>query len=210
MTLDPAGTPTNGDLTYSYRPSLLGQPSTFTLTGSGMDWSAGSRSGRVRYRDVRRLRLSFKPATMQSYRFLTEIWAEGTPKLDILSSSWKSMVEQERLDNSYAAFVTDLHARVAMAGSREPVRCDQGTNPFFYWPGLALFSVAALGLAATFVRALQLETYGGAAFLGAFGALLIWQGGNFFHRNRPGTYRPESLPPQLLPRQQSRRTSDHE
>lgn len=201
MTLDSAAMPANGDLTYSYRPSLLGQPSTFTLTGSGMDWSAGGRSGHIRYRDVRRLRLSFKPATMQAYRFLTEIWAEGAPRLDILSASWKSMVEQERRDNSYAAFVTELHARIATAGSRDPVRYEQGANPFFYWPGLVLFSVAGLGLAATFVRALQLETFGGAAFLGAFGALLIWQGGSFFHRNRPGIYRPDSLPPKLLPRQ---------
>ena len=111
MTLDRAGASANGNLTYSYRPSLLGAPWVFTLTDHGMDWTAGNRSGRVRYRDVRRLRLSFKPASMQTHRFLTEIWAEGAPKLQIVSASWKSMVEQERCDGPYAAFITELAAR---------------------------------------------------------------------------------------------------
>ncbi len=200
MTLDPAGAPENGDLTYSYRPSLLGAPWVFTLTDRGMDWTAGSRSGRVRYRDVRRLRLSFKPASMQTHRFLTEIWAEGAPKLQIVSASWKSMVEQERRDGPYAAFVTGLHARVAREHGPVPVRYDQGTNPFLYWAGLALYIAMALALAAVFVRALQVHALGGAAFIGAFVALFLWQGGNFFRRNRPGTYRPDALPVELMPR----------
>ncbi len=198
MTLDPTGTAANGDLTYSYRPSLLGAPWEFTLTDHGMSWSAGSRSGRVRYRDVRRLRLSFKPVSMQTHRFLTEIWAEGAPKLQIVSSSWKSMVEQERRDGPYAAFVTELHARIAR--ERGSVRYDQGASPFVYWPGLVLYTVVALALAAVFVRALEVHAIGGAAFIGAFVALFLWQGGNFFRRNRPGTYSPEALPDELMPR----------
>ncbi len=200
MTLDPAGPAANGDLSYSYRPSLLGAPWEFTLTEHGMNWSAGGRSGRVRYRDVRRLRLSFKPVSMQTHRFLTEIWAEGAPKLEIVSSSWKSMVEQERRDGPYAAFVAELHARIAREGGPVPVRYDQGASPLVYWPGLVLYTVVALALAAVFVRALEVHAIGGAAFIGAFVALFLWQGGNFFRRNRPGTYRPEALPKELMPR----------
>ncbi len=200
MTLETAGTSAKGDPAYSFRPALLGAPSTFTLTEGGMEWSVGSRTGRVRYRDVRRLRLSFKPGSMQAYRFLIEIWAEGAPKLDIASSSWKSMVEQERRDAPYAAFVAELHARVARAGSPGLVRYDRGANPFLYWPGLVLYSVLALGLVGTLVRALQLDTYGVAVFIGGFSALFLWQGGNFFRRNRPGVYRPDALPRELMPR----------
>jgi hypothetical protein len=99
------------DLTYAFRPSLLGPPMEFRLTGDAIAWSSGQQSGRVPLRDVRLVRMAFKPATMQPHRFVTELWAEGAPRLEIVSSSWKSLVEQERLDARYAAFVTELHRR---------------------------------------------------------------------------------------------------
>jgi hypothetical protein len=50
------------------------------------------------------------------------------------------------------------------------------------------------------VRALQADSKGGAAFIGGFLVLFLWQGGNFFRRNRPGLYRPEALPAELMPK----------
>ena len=35
---------------------------------------------------------------------------------------------------------------------------------------------------------------------GAFLALYLWQTENFLRRNRPGTYRPEALPKEVMPR----------
>ena len=50
------------------------------------------------------------------------------------------------------------------------------------------------------VRALQSDAKGGAAFIAGFLVLFLWQGGNFFRRNRPGLYRPEALPAELMPK----------
>jgi hypothetical protein len=183
---------------YAYRPSLLGAAHEFRLQGEALDWSAGGRSGHIPLRDVRLVRMSFKPGSMQPYRFITEIWAEGAPKLQIVSSSWKSMVEQERLDSRYVAFVTELHRRIALAGAR--ARFVQGKPALLYWPGVALFVVVGLMLAALVPHALQAHTLSGAAFIVAFLALFLWQGGNFFRRNRPGNYRPDALPAELLPK----------
>lgn len=185
-------------LDYAYRASLLGAPIEFRLRGETLEWRAGGRSGEVRLRDVRMVRMTFKPASMQPYRFVTEIWAEGAPKLQIVSSSWRSMVEQERLDRPYAVFVGELHRRIARAGA--PARFVQGKPALLYWPGLALYVAVALLLAALVPRALQAHTLGGAAFIVAFLALFLWQGGNFFRRNRPGQYRPDALPGELLPK----------
>ena len=77
---------------YAYRPSLLGAAWEFKLVGDGIDWSAGRKAGHIPFRTVRRLRMSYRPASMQSHRFMTELWADGAPKLEILSSSWKSLV----------------------------------------------------------------------------------------------------------------------
>ena len=186
------------ELVYAYQPSLLGAGWTFRLTGHSIVWAAGNKSGHVPYRAVRRVRMTYKPASMQMHRFITEIWAEGEPKLQIISTSWKSMVEQQRLDGPYAAFVRELHRRLAAAGA--PVDYVQGRSPFSYWPGLVLFLAVALGLTATAVRALQAHTLGAGAFVAAFLALFVWQGANFFRRNLPGRYTPEALPAALMPK----------
>lgn len=191
--------PQADDIVYMYRPSLLGAPWSFRLTPVGLVWEAGRRSGRIAYRDLRRVRLSFKPVSMQTHRYQTEIWADGAPRLVIVSSSWKSMVEQERLDKPYAAFVMALHRRLAEAEAR--VSYEQGSTPLRYWPGLTIFAVMAFGLAFLIMRALQAGTLAGAAFTGVFLALFLWHGGNYFRRNRPGVYRPDALPELLVPKE---------
>ena len=50
-------------------------------------------------------------------------------------------------------------------------------------------------------RALEAKAWGGAALIGLFLLLFVWQGGKFFRRNRPGDYRPDALPPDVSPHQ---------
>jgi len=183
---------------YRYRPSLMGAPSEFRLTDDSLDWSVGRRSGCVPLRDIRRLRMSYRPATMQSHRFVTEVWADGAPKLKIVSSSWKSMVEQERLDRPYSAFVNELHRRIARAGAAPLF--ERGNNPLIYWPGLIVFTATALGLVLLMLRVLFDGAFGGAGLIGAFFVLFLWQCGNIFRRNWPGRYRPDALPAVLMPK----------
>jgi hypothetical protein len=134
---------------------------------------------------------------MQNYRFVTEIWSQDGPKLDIVSSSWKSMVEQVRLDNDYRAFIAELHRRLIAAGTA--ARFDTGTNLPAFWGGLLLLVVASLGLAALVVRTIEANTTSAALLIGIFLAVFVWYGGNYFRRNRPGHYRPDALPQALLP-----------
>ena len=192
-----SGISTSAD-TYSFRPSLLGAPWRFELTGGGLDWSTGRKSGRMSYSAVRRVRLSYRPVNMQSQRFVTEIWAENAPKLQIVSSSWKSMFVQERLDGPYAAFVGELHRRIAGAATR--VIWEQGVGPLKYWPGSPSSLPRRSRWLRSAVRALQAQAFAAAALVAFFLASFLWQGGNFFRRNRPGHYRPQALPAEVMPK----------
>jgi hypothetical protein len=183
---------------YTYRPSVFGAPWEFKLTDDGIAWVAGSKFGRVPFRNIRRLRMSYRPANMQSHRFMTELWADGAPNLRIMSNSWKSMVEQERLDKPYSAFVCELHLRIVRAGTT--TLFERGSHRLVFWPGLIVFAGVVLGLFLLVVRALQADAMGGAAFIAVFCLLFIWRGGNFFRRNWPGLYRPDALPPELMPK----------
>ena len=187
-----------GGFAYAYKPSLLGAPWEFKLTAAGMDWSASGRSGHVPFRDVQRISMTFKPASMQTHRFVTEIWSKNAPKLTIVSSSWKGLVEQERLDRFYTTFIAELHRRLAQAGV--PVQCTQGRNPLVYWPGLVVFVIVAVALFAMTVHALQVGMFVAALFTGAFFLFFLWQSGNYFRRNRPGVYRVDTPPPDLMPK----------
>jgi hypothetical protein len=187
-----------GDVAYAYKSSLMGAPFEFRLAPDGLEWRKGANSGCAPYGRIRRIRLSFRPMTMQNYRFLAEVWPADGPKLMIASTSWKSLVEHERLDAGYRAFVTELSRRIGAAGGQ--TQFDTGSLPLLYWPGVVILVVASLAIAALAVRALQTGAWSGAAFVGAFLALFLWQAGNFFRRNRPGTYRPDAVPPQVLPK----------
>jgi hypothetical protein len=185
------------DPVYSYKPSLMGAPWELRLRPDALEWQTGRHEGRVPYGRITRVRLSFRPITMQTRRFLTEIWSVGAPRLPIASTSWRSVVEQGAQDEAYGAFIRELHRRIAAADAQ--IAFDAGSPPLLYWPGLAIFAVGTLGLAALTVRALMVDAYAGAAFVAAFLGLFLWQSGNYFWRNRPGTYRPEALPKALVP-----------
>ncbi|HKS62677.1 MAG TPA: hypothetical protein VJT13_13315 [Xanthobacteraceae bacterium] len=187
-----------GEFSYAYKSSLMGAPLEFHLAPDALEWRKGGMAGRTPYGSIRRVRLSFRPMTMQNYRFVTEVWPDSGPKLQIASTSWKSLVEHERLDAEYSAFVSELSRRVGAAGGNTAFVT--GSPAFLYWPGGVIFTGTVAAVAALAVRALMEQAWGGAAFIAAFCAFFIYQGGNFFRRNRPGTFRPDAVPRLLLPK----------
>jgi hypothetical protein len=184
-------------LLYAHKPSLMGAPWQFRLRPDGLAWQVGRFDGCVPYDRIRRVRLTFRPATMQSRRFVAEIWPLDGPKLTIASTSWRSLVEQAPQDAAYGAFIRALHRRIAAADARASF--EAGSPPLLYWPGLVVFVAAALALAALTLHALATGAFAGAAFVGVFLALFLWQSGSYFGRNRPGRYSPENVPDRLVP-----------
>lgn len=184
-------------LIYEYKPALMGAPWRFQLAPEALHWSTGRHSGRVPYDSIARVRLSFRPISMQAYRFVAEIWPLDGPKLTVASTTWRNLTAQERQDEAYAAFIDALHRRIVAAGGQGAFVA--GSPAPLYWIGLGIFVAAALALAALTVRALQVEAFAGGAIVAGFLVLFVWQLGGFFRRNRPGRYRPEALPAALLP-----------
>jgi len=182
---------------YAFKPSLLGSGVEFRLTPAALEFTAGSRNGRVFYRDIRRLRLSYRPTSVQSARYLTEIWPIGAGRLQIASTSRRTLMEAERHDAAYAAFVRDLAGRVAAANPAAEIAA--GTLPLVYWPGVAVFAVLAVAMLMLAVRAVQTEQWAGAAIVIGFWAVFLWQIGLFFWRNRPRRCRGDDLPADILP-----------
>jgi lipopolysaccharide export LptBFGC system permease protein LptF len=183
---------------FIYRPSLIGMPLELRLAPDALEWRAGRRDGRVPYGQIRRVRLSFRPVTLNNYRFLTELWPADGPKLQFASSSAKSLFEQQQFNEPYRDFVVELHRRMAAAGAATSFVA--GSPPLIYWPAVALFAAVMLALLILALRALGSGAYGAAGFIALFFAIFLWHGGSFLQRNRPGHYRPEAVPEHVLPR----------
>lgn len=187
-----------GDRTYAFKASLIGSPHQFTLTPDALEWQAGRRSGRIRYGAVRAVRLSYRPVTMQSHRFITEIWSPGNPKIQIVSVSWRSIMEQQRLDAAYAGFIVELHRRLAAANA--PAQFSTGLPFATYWVGVVVFGAVLAATGALVVRAMSFDQWAPMVVVGIFFLVFAYQLGTYFYRNRPGRYRPDAVPAGLLPK----------
>jgi hypothetical protein len=185
------------DPAYGFKPSLMGAMCQFTLKPDAMEWQIGRRSGRVPYGAVRAVRLTYRPVTMQSHRFIAEIWAADNPKIQIVSASWRSIMEQERLDVAYAGFITELHRRIAAAGAQ--ARFSTGLPVIIYWIGVVIFGAVLLATGALVVRATAIDQWAATAVVALFFLVFAYQLGTYFYRNRPGRYRPDAIPATVLP-----------
>jgi hypothetical protein len=187
-----------GDPYYMYKATMLGAPWEFALREAGMQWQIGRHGGVVPYDRIRRVRLSFRPMTMQSYRFLAEIWATEGPKLRIASTSWRNLVDHQRHDVEYVAFIRELHRRIAASGGDAQFMAGMPAPAF--WLGVAVFGGMMALLVGVAAKGLLQGDWLGVAVVGGLLVLFGWQIGNFFRRNRPLRYRPDDVPDIVLPR----------
>jgi hypothetical protein len=184
--------------TYAFKPSVIGGWCTFMLKPDGLHWQIGARGGRVRYERIRAVRLSFRPVTMQSRRFVTEIWSADNPKIQIVSVSWRSVVEQVRQDGPYSDFITELHRRLAACNST--AQFTTGLPAISYWFGVLTFVAVLVAMAVVMLRTARLEQWSASAIVAAIFAVFALQIGNYFRRNRPQRYRPDAIPREVLPK----------
>ena len=182
---------------YAYKASLIGSAHRFELTDRGLSWQVGSKSGVWPYADIATIRLSYRPVSMQSRRFRTDIEHTNRQRIAILSTSWQTVALMAPQDDDYRAFITQLHARLKQAGGR--VALIGGVKPGVYAAGVALLALVAIAITGLLARAVATGAFGGALFLIGFAALFGWQIGGFVRRNRPRTYTFDDLPRELLP-----------
>lgn len=181
-------------LRYSFRSSLRGALWTFELADEGLRWQAAGRSGVVPLDQIARIRLSYRPVSMQRHRFRMDIVTRERRALRLFSTTALALMTAERQDEDYRAFVVALHERVGADTSFEG-----GLPRPLYWLGIAMLGLVGAALATLFIRALAEGVWQGAAFMIAFAALFGWQVGGFVWRNRPIAYSCENLPAHLLP-----------
>ena len=182
---------------YAYKASLIGAAHQFELTADGLSCRVAGRADVWRYTDITAIRLSYRPVSMQAHRFRADIAHASKARLPIISTSWQTAALMAPQDNDYRAFITELHQRMARAGSRAVLT--GGLRPNVYALAVTLVALLALAVGGLLVRALATGEFAGALFLVGFAALFGWQVGGFLWRNRPLPYTFAHIPDALLP-----------
>ena len=182
---------------YAYKASLVGAAHRFELTDQGLTWRVGGKTGLWPYAAITRIRLSFRPVSMQARRFRADIESADLGRIALLSTSWQTSVLMAPQDRDYRAFIVELHRRMKAAGSNAELI--GGLRPRIYIAALALLALVAAAMASLLIRAILIGELAGIAFLLGFAALFAWQVGGFVRRNRPQAYSFDHLPSALLP-----------
>jgi hypothetical protein len=182
---------------YGYKASLIGAAQQFDLIDAGVSWRFAGRSGLWRYSDITAVRLSYRPVSMQARRFRADLRHVLGGHLVLISTSWQTAALMAPQDRDYRVFMTELHERMARAGSVAALT--GGLKRWVYVTAVALLALVGTGMAVLLVRALTTGQFAGAAFLVGFAALFSWQVGGFVTRNRPVAYTFEHIPGRLLP-----------
>lgn len=185
------------DTRYVYKASLIGSAHEFKLTDAGLSWHISGKSGVWRYADIAAIRLSYKPSSMQSRRFRADLQGKDGGRIAILSTTWQTVSLMVPQDRDYRAFITELHRRMAEAGSKAALFA--GIGRITYAAALAMVTLLGIAMAGLLLRAFATGEWYGALFLVGFVALFSWQIGGFIMRNRPRMYDFDHLPTTLLP-----------
>ena len=196
MTIDRSNE-AGADVCYAYKASLVGAAHQFELTGGGLSWRIAGKSGVWPYAGISAIRLSYRPVSMQSRRFRADIENADAARIVILSTSWQTASLMAPQDQDYRVFMSELHRRMAEAGSNAALI--GGLRPRVYAATIILLTLLAIAMAGLFVRAIATGEWAGALFLIGFAALFTWQIGGFVRRNRPRAYAFDHLPEALLP-----------
>jgi hypothetical protein len=144
--------PVTGDGThYLFKSSLAGGAKQLTLSDAGLTVQA-TKVALWPLESIAAIRLSYRPASMQAWRFRADIATQNGQSIAVYSTTWHSISQMARQDNEYRAFITELHRRLAQIGSR--ARLIAGINPVLYVAGLAVMALIGISLLGLFVRAL--------------------------------------------------------
>ncbi|NEW90547.1 hypothetical protein [Rhodopseudomonas sp. BR0M22] len=182
---------------YAYKASLIGAAQQFELGDDGLIWRIGPKAGVWPYATVAKVRLSYRPVSMQSRRYRADIEDVTGGRLRILSTTWQTVALMAPQDQAYREFVLDLHRRMRDAGSRAELI--GGLPPAVHTAALGLIALVAVALTGLLARAVAVGSWSGALFLAGFALLFGWQVGGFIRRNRPRRYTFDDVPRDLLP-----------
>jgi hypothetical protein len=183
---------------YAFKPRMLAAEHVFRLGPDSLEWNVGGRTGRIAYPMIARIRVGFRFTNFMGHRYTAEIFPRSGGRMDISSVSSRGMLDNANQGVAYRAFIAELHRRVASA--RGECRFEAGMAVWRFWPSVTITLAMAAALVYVLVRGILGDQIVTSLIVLAAGSLFVWQMGKMVLANKPRSYRPETIPEDLLPK----------
>lgn len=194
-----------GTLTYAFQPRLGASGTEITLAGDVLTYTMGPREGRIDLRDVAGVSLLFLPAKFAQSSFEMRLRTWDKRRLKVSSVSRVSLTQIKNQAEAYTVFVEAVHRRLAHLDTsgailgHPKVVFTGGYSHIRWWLTAVVGLVALAVLVGIFGMALIDRQWPFAAFVAALSAFTALPTVEMITRNKPVRYRPDAIPPELLP-----------
>jgi len=183
---------------YRLRAHAFVKPRLYRLTENALTWEEeGAKLDGVFYDDIAEIRLAFAPTRLARNRYRAQIIFREGGMAELFNTDYQGIGNFPEQNEAYAAFLRELHRRVAAASHATVFR--QGNSRLGYALNLALtvFIFAMIALAFVLLTTIGLVWIAAIklAIVIFFIPVLI----RYMRRAKPGTYDPLALPDDVLP-----------
>lgn len=182
---------------YRFRLRPIGPETMVTADADAVTVARGSKVAAVPYREIRAIRLSYKPRNATDGAYEMRIDGGRAVTIVVINFSWKSLLDVDRQDDDYRALVKAVVERTAAAGGGGALIAGVPRWRYALMAGAGAVMMLALG-----ALAIRAATEGpqmlALLFLG-LGGYFGWWLQRFFRRNRPRFFTPDQLPEGVLP-----------
>ena len=182
---------------YAFRPRQIGSGHVFRLSEHSLEWNVSGMSGRAAYPMIKAVRIGYRPSNFGGSRYVAELWPRNGVRIEIASTSYRSMVAMDNQSPAFNAFMRELHRRIADSGA--DCSFAAGFAAWRWWPMAAVGVLTALALVYVSIHTIAGGDLASGALVLGFIVLFTWQLLPLILRNRPRTYDPRNIPDDVLP-----------
>ncbi len=182
---------------FRQKPRPVGFEIAYRIEGDTLVIDQTRKIERVKLGSIEQVRFSFQPNSLSTRGYRTQLRLVDGRTITFGNLSWRSMVDLDRQEAAYRAFVLRLAAAIAQAN---PACRFLAGKPLPIWLIFAVIAfTATLGMAAFAWMAWTRGETNAMLFTLFMFALAVWQIEPMVRLNRPRKLNSGEVPPELMP-----------
>jgi hypothetical protein len=187
-------------VSYAHRAKPFSLEAEFRFKPDHLSVAQGKRSGNFPYRDIMMIRLLYKPKNTTNEGYEAKIYRRDKHTASLSNISWKGLIDLERKDAQYRAFIEELVSRVQAAN---PDVVLQAGMPVWLHRITAAAGLGAVGIMLVVgFQAVVLGSWQVGVFAVALAAYFCWWASRYISRNRPRSFTAKTIPEDVVPKRQ--------